>query len=143
MRFTWDPAKKPNRRHAIAFEDASRVFDGPTVERIDDRFDYGELRVYAIGLVNGIEITVIYTDRDDGERHLIAAWRPYRMNGDISGTTSTTKPKTNWPRLQRMSDVEVRRALEKGSRRSSHRRRVLENCARRYTGAQKDRDDAS
>ena len=35
------------------------------------------------------------------------------MNGDISGTTSTTKPKTNWSRLQRMSDVEVRRAVEK------------------------------
>jgi hypothetical protein len=25
-------------------------------ERTDDRYDYGEVRVYAIGLVNGIEI---------------------------------------------------------------------------------------
>ncbi len=77
MRFTWDPAKnRANvRRHAIAFDAAARIFDGPTVERVDDRFEYGEIRVYAIGLVNGIEITVIYTDRDDDERHLIAAWR--------------------------------------------------------------------
>ena len=29
-----------------------RIFDGPTVERIDDRFDYGEKRIYAIGVVN-------------------------------------------------------------------------------------------
>ena len=42
---------------------------------VDDRFDYGEVRVYAIGLVNGIEITVIYTDRDEDERHIISAWR--------------------------------------------------------------------
>ena len=57
------------------FEDAKRIFDGPTVERVDDRFEYGELRVYAIGLVNGLEVTVIYTDRDDDERHIISAWR--------------------------------------------------------------------
>lgn len=77
MRFTWDPKKNRSnvRRHGIAFQDAVRIFEGPTVERIDDRFDYGESRVYAIGLVNGIEITVIYTDRGVDERRLIAAWR--------------------------------------------------------------------
>ncbi len=63
------------KRHKIAFEDAKRIFDGPTVEKVDDRFEYGELRVYAIGLVNGLEVTVIYTDRDDDERHIISAWR--------------------------------------------------------------------
>ena len=61
MRFTWDPDKNlvNIRRHAIALADAARIFEGPIVERIDDRFEYGEVRVYAIGLVNGIEITVI------------------------------------------------------------------------------------
>jgi uncharacterized protein len=50
----------------------------PTVlHAVDDRFDYGEVRVYAIGLVNGLEITVIYTDRgkDRNERRIISAWR--------------------------------------------------------------------
>ncbi len=77
MRFTWDPQKNLAnvRRHAIAFGDAVRIFEGPTVERVDDRFDYGEIRVYAIGLVNGIEITVIYPDRENEERHIISAWR--------------------------------------------------------------------
>ncbi len=75
MRYTWDAAKnRANvKRHKIAFEDAQRIFEGPTVERVDDRFDYGEIRVYAIGLIHGLEITVIYTDGD--ERHLISAWR--------------------------------------------------------------------
>ena len=77
MRYTWDAVKNRSnvKRHKIAFEDAKRIFEGPTVERVDDRFDYGEIRVYAIGLVNGLEITVIYTDRDGDERHLISAWR--------------------------------------------------------------------
>jgi len=77
MRYSWDEAK--NRRnvalHGVAFEDAIRIFEGPTVERTDDRFEYGETRVYAIGLVNGIEITVIYTDTDNDERRIISAWR--------------------------------------------------------------------
>lgn len=64
MDFAWDVRK--NRRnlalHGIAFEDAARIFEGPTLERVDGRFDYGEQRVYAIGVVNGIEITVIYSD---------------------------------------------------------------------------------
>ena len=45
------------------------------MERVDDRFEYGEIRVYAIGLVNGLEITVIYTDTDIDERRIISAWR--------------------------------------------------------------------
>ena len=77
MRYTWDPEK--NRRnlakHGITFADAVRIFDSVTVEREDDRFDYGEVRVYAIGIVNGLEITVMYTDRNENERRIIAAWR--------------------------------------------------------------------
>jgi uncharacterized DUF497 family protein len=77
VRFTWNPDKNLAnvRRHGIAFHDAARIFDGPTVERPDDRFEYGEVRVYAVGLLNGIEITVIYADREPDERHLISAWR--------------------------------------------------------------------
>jgi len=41
----------------------------------DDRFSYGEDRVYATGLVNGLEITVIYVDRKNDERGIISAWR--------------------------------------------------------------------
>ena len=65
-------------RHGIAFEDAVRIFEGPTLERVDDRFEYGEVRVYAIGIVNGIEITVIYTDVSQSERRIISAWRAER-----------------------------------------------------------------
>jgi len=80
MEYTWDPKK--NRKnialHGIAFDDAVRIFEGLTLERVDDRFDYGEVRVYAIGIVNGIEITVIYTDVSQAERRIISAWRAER-----------------------------------------------------------------
>jgi len=77
MRYSWDEAKNRRNiaRRGISFEDARRIFEGPTVEKIDHRFDYGETRVYAVGLVNGLEITVVYTDRNDGERRIISAWR--------------------------------------------------------------------
>jgi uncharacterized DUF497 family protein len=80
MDYVWDPKK--NRRnvtiHGIAFEDAVRVFDGPTLERVDDRFDYGEVRIYAIGVVNGLEITVIYVEVSSDQRRVISAWRAER-----------------------------------------------------------------
>ncbi|HTA22781.1 MAG TPA: BrnT family toxin [Terriglobales bacterium] len=81
MRYNWNQEKNRRNlaRHGIAFEDAQRIFEGPTVEKVDDRFDYGETRVYAIGLVNGLEITVVYTDENDDQRRIISAWRsePY------------------------------------------------------------------
>jgi len=77
MVYLWEENKNlcNIKTHRISFEDASRIFEGPTVERIDDRFEYGEVRVYAIGVVNGLEITVIYTDGNDDERRIISAWR--------------------------------------------------------------------
>ena len=80
MKFVWDRRKSRENlaRHGIAFEDAVRIFDGPTLEKVDDRFDYGEIRVYAIGVVNGLEITLIYTDVSETERRIISAWRAER-----------------------------------------------------------------
>ena len=80
MSYTWDPKKNKRNiaRHGVAFEDALRIFEGPTLERVDDRFDYGEIRVYVIGIVNGMEITVIYTDDAPGKRRIISAWRAER-----------------------------------------------------------------
>ena len=77
MRYSWDPKKARSnfKLHGVRFEDAVRIFEGPTLEKLDNRFDYGEDRIYAIGVVNGIELTVIYTDRKDDERRIISAWR--------------------------------------------------------------------
>jgi uncharacterized DUF497 family protein len=46
---------------------------GSTIE-----YEYGEVRVYAIGIVNGVEITVIYTEVSRAERRIISAWKAER-----------------------------------------------------------------
>ena len=80
MTYVWDRRKGRSNltRHGIAFEDAIKIFDGPTLEKVDDRFDYREIRIYASGVVNGLEVTVIYTDVSESERRIISAWRAER-----------------------------------------------------------------
>ena len=76
MRFTWDERKRRAnvRKHGIDFVDAVEIFAGPTLEQVDDRADYREIRVMAIGRLRGVLVTVIYTDRDEDERRIISAW---------------------------------------------------------------------
>ena len=45
---------------------------------MDDRFEYDEVRVYAIRIVNGIEITVICTDVSRTERRIVSGWKAER-----------------------------------------------------------------
>ena len=80
MKYIWDSRKNRRNvaRHGIAFEDAIKIFEGSTLEQVDERFDYGEARVYAVGVVNGVEITVIYTDVPGRGRRIISAWRAER-----------------------------------------------------------------
>ena len=83
MRFTWDPDKSDANLAArgFDFEFATLIFAGPTLEREDTRQDYGERRIVAVGLAQGIALTVVYTDRGrepDLERRLISARRSNR-----------------------------------------------------------------
>jgi uncharacterized protein len=75
MRYTWDPEK--NRRnklkHRIAFEDAIAIFDQMTIEQIDDRLDYGEERINAIGLLGTNAIVVTYVEKSEDEKRIISA----------------------------------------------------------------------
>jgi uncharacterized DUF497 family protein len=77
MRYIWDERKRRVniRKHGIDFEDATRIFDGPTLEKEDARQDYSEIRIYAIGIMVDVLVTVIYTERGDDERHIISAWK--------------------------------------------------------------------
>ena len=84
MRFSWDPAKSDLtfRTRGFDFAATARMFAGFTLERIDERHDYGEVRVVAIGVVDGLVLTVVYTDREDRRgtitRRIISARRSNR-----------------------------------------------------------------
>ena len=59
---------------ASGFDYAVRIFADLTLESRDDRRDYGEIRMQAIGRINNDILFVVYTDRGD-VRHIISARR--------------------------------------------------------------------
>jgi uncharacterized DUF497 family protein len=77
MRYIWDDRKNAAniRKHGIAFARAIRIFEGPVLEEIDDRFDYGETRIQAIGHIDGTEVFVVYAESADEEHRIISARR--------------------------------------------------------------------
>jgi uncharacterized protein len=74
MHFDWDEVKSQRtlKERGFSFEYAARIFLGRTLERQDDRREYGEIRVQAIGQAAGDILFVVYTDRGD-TCHLISA----------------------------------------------------------------------
>ncbi|MCT4492998.1 BrnT family toxin [Bosea minatitlanensis] len=76
MDFEWDEGKSEGnlRERGFGFDLAASIFLGPVLEAEDTRHDYGEVRIKALGSVQGIILVVIYTDRD-GIRRIISARR--------------------------------------------------------------------
>ena len=77
MEFEWNETKRRAnaRKHGVDFEDAATIFDGKVVIVSDDRFDYGEDRYVALGLLKGQVIKVIvvvYTERGEKIRMISA-----------------------------------------------------------------------
>lgn len=70
MNFEWDEAKRIAnlRKHGIDFLDVDIVFDGDTLTVEDDRCDYGEQRFVTLGLLKGLVIAVVHTDRQNSIR---------------------------------------------------------------------------
>jgi uncharacterized protein len=85
MKFTWDPRKNAANiaKHGFDFRDAAAVFDGPIVIRPDRRRNYGEERFVAIGVLEGIFLTVVYTDRGSEERRIISVRQSNRKERRI------------------------------------------------------------
>ena len=65
--FEWDQRKNAFNieKHGVSFEKAARIFDGPTLETVDDHYHYGETRIAALGLVETTMLYVVYTIRGD------------------------------------------------------------------------------
>lgn len=70
----WDPQKRETnlQKHALDFATLSDFFYDPyRLEEIDDRQDYGEQRIQAIGRSKGRVLFVVYTLRG-GKRRIIS-----------------------------------------------------------------------
>lgn len=69
----YDPRKRSRTLtlRGMDFDDAERIFDGPTIDWIDDRRDYGEIRVVTAGWLSGRMVMLVWTPRGDA-RHVIS-----------------------------------------------------------------------
>ena len=66
MLFEWDERKNRSNiaKHEISFDEARLIFEGPVLQLVDDRADYGEVRQISIGLLREVvAVTVVHTDR--------------------------------------------------------------------------------
>jgi uncharacterized protein len=93
VRFEWDPVKSEAnlQQRGFDFAFASLIFESRTVEVEDRRRDYGELRLVAIGVADGLHLTVVYTDRITRAgltiRRIISARRSNRRERTIYETS--------------------------------------------------------
>ena len=78
--FEWDEEKNAAniKNHGIDFLDAALIFENPTLEAIDDRADYGEVRYIAFGLSGKTVLQVVYTWRGKNIIRIISAWKANR-----------------------------------------------------------------
>ncbi len=75
MRYEWDEAKRRTnlQRHSIDFADIPPVLEGDLFVLEDDRYEYGETRFIAFGLLFGRVVVVAYTERGEDVIRLISA----------------------------------------------------------------------
>lgn len=75
MHYEWDEIKRRInvQQHGIDFADLPNLFAGEIVILEDDRYEYGETRFIAFGLLLGQVIAVVYTERGDDVIRLISA----------------------------------------------------------------------
>jgi uncharacterized protein len=73
VKITYDPAKRAETlaERGLDFEDAAKVFAGPTLILLDEREDYGEDRYQTYGLLDGRLVMVVWTPRGE-DRHVIS-----------------------------------------------------------------------
>src|SRR5687767_11020997 len=74
--FEWDAAKRRENldAHGVDFVRAAAIFQNPFIEAEDERSNYGETRIRALGYVDEEYLLVVYTWRGENRR-LISAWK--------------------------------------------------------------------
>ncbi len=67
---TWDESKRRLnlKKHGIDFLEADEIFNSPTVTAEDTRSTYGEQRLVTLGVLNGVVVSMTYTERNDDMR---------------------------------------------------------------------------
>jgi len=119
MLFEWDEAKSRRalRERGFGFEYAARIFLGPTLEKEDERQDYGEVRMQAIGQVGNDVLFVVYTDRGNA-RHIVSARLASRKERRTLAIVRRTlenirrlKPRISRAKIDATTEADIRRHM--------------------------------
>jgi uncharacterized DUF497 family protein len=73
--FEWDAVKARSNlaKHRVSFEAARLVFDDVfALDRVDEMASGSEVRYIVTGMVNGVLVTVVYTERE-GRTRIVSA----------------------------------------------------------------------
>ena len=64
--FTWSESKRASnlKTHELDFLEAELVFKGLTFTVRDFRFAYPEIRFMTLGLLHGLNVTIVHTESD-------------------------------------------------------------------------------
>lgn len=87
MKFEWDSLKswanKLNPHRNISFQEASEVFSNPCLTRVDNRKEYGEIRLITLGIIKTkVVLAVVHTDRS-GTTRIISARQANKKEKEI------------------------------------------------------------
>jgi uncharacterized DUF497 family protein len=75
LHFEWDEAKALSNlaKHGVSFQAATFVFDDSDRLEEDDVFAQGEYRTIVVGAVDGIVLTVVYSEPEENLIRIISA----------------------------------------------------------------------
>jgi uncharacterized DUF497 family protein len=76
LEFEWHEKKRQEviSEHGVDMLYAGLIFEDEVLTRIDDRKDYGEVRLISLGMVGDECLVVVHTERN-GRIRLITAWK--------------------------------------------------------------------
>jgi hypothetical protein len=85
LEFEWDEEKARANlaKHRVSFLTAAEMFANEIMERIDDREDYGEVRLIALGSVDAEVYRVVFTWRGEGIIRIISAQKASKDEREI------------------------------------------------------------
>lgn len=76
--YSWDDQKSDRcfEERGFDFAFAALIWEGPVSYQVDDRHDYGEVRIRALGWIDGDPYVVVFTMRGT-TRHIMSARRAH------------------------------------------------------------------
>jgi len=85
MIYEWDEEKSRSNlvKHGLDFADAEQVLTGPCVTFADDRFDYRELRLISLGLLDGRGVVIAHAPRGEDVTRIISMRKANRREQEI------------------------------------------------------------